>query len=186
MIITHNRERLINSIVYFSKNTKYCGKTKLMKLLYFLDFIHFRETGKSVTGLNYYAWKMGPVPKDLYEELDVMKPDMAKAISITPSGPFLGIRARKMFDPQPFTPRQKRILKELSEIFADAKADQMVEVTHLKRHPWDRTLKEKGEFQEIDYLLSLDGSAGSLDIEDVIEFMEERAEMHDIFGTVPE
>jgi len=183
MIITHNRERLINSIIYFSQNTKYCGKTKLMKLLYFLDFIHFRETGKSVTGLDYYAWKMGPVPKDLYEEIDFMKPDMAKAISITPSGSFSGIRALKKFDKKPFTPRQGRILKELAEIFLEAKAAQMVEVTHLKKHPWDRTLKEKGEFQKIDYLLAVDGSTGSLDIDDVVEFMEERAEMLNVFGT---
>ncbi|MFC1858011.1 Panacea domain-containing protein [Thermodesulfobacteriota bacterium] len=40
-----------------------------MKLLYFLDFIHFKHTGKSVTGLDYYAWQMGPVPRDLYEEI---------------------------------------------------------------------------------------------------------------------
>jgi hypothetical protein len=27
-----------------------------------VDFTHFRETGRSVTGLDYQAWKMGPVP----------------------------------------------------------------------------------------------------------------------------
>jgi len=40
------------------------GKTKLFKLLYLLDFHHFRETGRSVTGLEYRAWKHGPVPFD--------------------------------------------------------------------------------------------------------------------------
>jgi len=62
MIITHQRDKLINAIIYLSSNTNYCGKTKLMKLLYFRDFKHFRQTGKSVTGLDYYAWEMGPVP----------------------------------------------------------------------------------------------------------------------------
>jgi uncharacterized phage-associated protein len=40
-----------------------------MKLLYFLDFIHFKQTGKCVTGLDYYAWKRGPVPKKLFDEI---------------------------------------------------------------------------------------------------------------------
>ena len=66
MIITHHREKLINAIIYFAKNTTYCGKTKLLKLLYFLDFYQFKQTGKSVTGLDYFAWKMGPVPKELF------------------------------------------------------------------------------------------------------------------------
>ncbi len=81
MIITNHRIKIINAIVYFANNTKYCGKTKLLKLLYFLDFRHFKETGKSVTGLDYYAWNMGPVPKDVYEELSgKMKPDLKQAI----------------------------------------------------------------------------------------------------------
>ena len=44
MLIEHNREKLINSIIYFISNTKYCGKTKLFKLLYYLDFMHFIGT----------------------------------------------------------------------------------------------------------------------------------------------
>ena len=63
-----NRNRLIDVIVYFAKYTQYCGKITLFKLLYLLDFEHFRQTGKSVTGYDYQAWKFGPVPVDLMEE----------------------------------------------------------------------------------------------------------------------
>lgn len=69
MLINHNREKLLNAIIYFLKNTKYCGLTKLCKLLYYLDFMHFRETGRAVTGLDYFAWDFGPVPQTLYFEL---------------------------------------------------------------------------------------------------------------------
>jgi Antitoxin SocA-like, Panacea domain len=65
MLISRNREKLINVVVYFASNTRHCGKVKLFKLLYLLDFTHFRETGRSVTGLDYRAWKMGPVPLEL-------------------------------------------------------------------------------------------------------------------------
>ncbi len=75
MLISRDREKLINVIVYFGRNTRFCGKTKLFKLLYLLDFQHFRATGRSVTGLDYRAWELGPVPFPLVQEWDAFKPD---------------------------------------------------------------------------------------------------------------
>jgi len=82
MLIDHSREKLINAIVYFAKNTNYCGKTKLIKLLYLLDFEHFRDIGRNVIGLDYYAWSMGPVPTSLFYEIDHPKTDLAQKISV--------------------------------------------------------------------------------------------------------
>src|SRR5258708_26258226 len=80
MIINNDRKKLIAAIMYFAKNTNKCGKTKLFKLLYFLDFEHFRQAGRSVTGLSYYAWKMGPVPVALMDEMSVPEPDLAERV----------------------------------------------------------------------------------------------------------
>jgi len=62
LLKNHNNERLVQAIVYFAHHTRSLGKVKLFKLLYLLDFEHFRQTGRSVTGQEYRAWKMGPVP----------------------------------------------------------------------------------------------------------------------------
>ena len=43
------KEKRINAIRYFCKNTKDLTETKLYKLLYFLDFLHFKEVGRPVT-----------------------------------------------------------------------------------------------------------------------------------------
>jgi uncharacterized phage-associated protein len=183
MINTHHREKLINSVVYFAKNTKFCGKTKLMKLLYFLDFIHFKQTGKSVTGLDYFAWERGPVPKALFEEISGdMKPDMKSAIIVFPTESFQQIRSKKKFDDRYFSKRELEILENISFIFKDAQADDMIESTHLKNEPWDRTLKQKGEFQKIDYMLAIDSEMGSLPHNEAKERMEERLEMFKVFG----
>jgi uncharacterized phage-associated protein len=82
MIITHRREKFIQAIIFFSLKTKYCGKTKLFKLLYLLDFEHFRQTGRSVTGMDYYAWEMGPVPVALAEEWNNFKPYLQNNVFI--------------------------------------------------------------------------------------------------------
>jgi uncharacterized phage-associated protein len=183
MILTHHREKLIDAIVYFAENTKFCGKTKLMKLLYYLDFWHFKETGKSVTGLDYYTWERGPVPKALFVEIDNMQPDLKAAIKIVLKGGLQEISARRKFDDRFFTSREKRLLEEVSFIFREARAEDISHASHLKNAPWDRTLKEKGEWAKIDYLLSIDDDARSLSFEEAKERMEEIEETHRLLGT---
>lgn len=76
------RQKLIEAIVFFTQSTKWCGSIKLFKLLFFLDMLNFRETGRSVTGLQYTAWPMGPVPISLFEELKAPKPDLAEKVTV--------------------------------------------------------------------------------------------------------
>ncbi|OGP55921.1 MAG: hypothetical protein A2Y65_04600 [Deltaproteobacteria bacterium RBG_13_52_11] len=187
LLISHNREKLLNALVYFSKSTRFCGKTKLFKLLYFLDFIHFRETGRSITGLNYYAWDKGPVPQDLFHELKQPDTDLKETIALLEQSEDEDYRlcrviAKKPFDPKYFSRREKKIMEELSFVFKDALAKDMVEITHLSGTPWDKTMKEKGPGKRIDYSLAVDGSKGSLSLEEIKERMSEIKEVTEIFG----
>jgi len=45
------RKKLLNAVLFFAKNTKYVNLGKLSKLLYFLDFTHFKQTGYPSIGL---------------------------------------------------------------------------------------------------------------------------------------
>jgi hypothetical protein len=121
MLISRNREKLINAIVYFASHTQHVGKVKLFKLLYLLDFAHFRETGRSVTGMDYRAWKMGPVPLDLMQEWEGLEPDMAKAVDIVPETGVDHMRYRVVpkvtFDDSYFSKRELRLMQELATRF---------------------------------------------------------------------
>ena len=186
LLINHNREKLLNSVVYFSKNTRFCGKIKLFKLLYFLDFIHFRETGRSITGLNYYAWDKGPVPQDLFHELKQPDKDLRETIALLEQSEdedykLCKVIAKKPFDPKYFSKREMKIMENLSFVFKDALAKDIVEITHLKGTPWDKTIKEKGPGKQIDYSLAVDGSKGSLSLEEIKERMSEIKEVAEIF-----
>lgn len=70
MLKNHEREKLLNAIIFFAQNTRNLGKVKLWNLLYFLDFQHYRDVGRSVTGLQYFAWPKGPVPVELQNEVE--------------------------------------------------------------------------------------------------------------------
>lgn len=185
MILTYHREKLINAIIYFANHTKYCGKTKLLKLLYFLDFMQFKRTAKSVTGLDYFAWEKGPVPVTLFEELSgPMSPDLKSAIHDLPGGKetFQKIRPKKDFNQDYFSQNEMKLLDDIAFIFCDAKAEDMVEASHLRNEPWDRTLREKGLSKKIDYMLALDSDLISISPEKAKERVEERQEMYEIFG----
>lgn len=185
MLIEHHSEKLLNSIIYFLNNTKYCGKTKLFKLLYYLDFMHFRETGRSVTNLDYYAWNFGPVPKKLFEELEKPTADIKESICVLPKNSdktFVEMKSKKKFDDKYFTKRELRILEKVAFIFRDAMADDMVEASHLPNHPWDKTIKTKGEYEKIDYILALDETENSMPLEEVLERIREQKELKKVFN----
>lgn len=163
MIIDHSREKLLNLIAYFVINTKNCKKTKLFKLLYYADFRHFKETGRSITGLRYFAWQWGPVPKELYTEMKQPKPDFMDSFTVV-SSEDIGedIIVKKQADMKHFTKREMKIIENTAFIFHEALAKDMIECTHLPNEPWCTTLKKKGKLQEIDYTLALDNTKESI------------------------
>lgn len=57
-----NYEKFVNMVLFFASNITRLFKTKLMKLLFYSDFINFRENTLSITGLKYIKNYYGPTP----------------------------------------------------------------------------------------------------------------------------
>jgi len=57
-----NYEKFVNVILFFAANIKRLFKTKLMKLLFYSDFVNFRNNTLSITGLKYIKNYFGPTP----------------------------------------------------------------------------------------------------------------------------
>lgn len=159
------RKKLLNAVLFFAKNTKHLNLTKLSKLLYFLDFTHFNQTGYPSIGLDYYAFERGPVPRDFWAEIkdgDVPEDFKGKLALIlrtddlAPSYKEIEIRAIKKPDLSIFTPREIKILEDLAFIFKEARGRDISEVTHLPKQPWEITIKNVGKNKLIDYMLSID------------------------------
>jgi len=159
------RQKLIEAIVFFTQSTKWCGSIKLFKLLFFLDMLNFRETGRSVTGLQYTAWPMGPVPISLFEELKAPKPDLAEKVTVVhpaqsdteAESKRTKITPRASWVDHYLTVREKRIAQELADIFLEATADDMSQVSHARGGPWEKAKnRSPGKWKGvIDYFDSL-------------------------------
>jgi uncharacterized phage-associated protein len=173
MLTNYQREKLINTVLYFAANTKYCGKTKLFKLLYFLDFEHYKKTGRSVTGLDYYAWQMGPVPVALCDEMECPEKDMAECVafnakSIGRGRFYLQVEAKTKFDPAHFTKRELGLMERLANEYRTARADDLIEATHIDTLPWHQVFNVEGrKRKQIPYDYSL-----RKDEKEIMEFIK--------------
>jgi uncharacterized phage-associated protein len=184
------REKLIHAVLYFAKAVKNPSKVKIFKLLYFLDFEHFKQTGRSVTNLDYFAYAFGPVPKDLYHEVsdNSVPKDFAEFLTIVPFASEESGKKGGMFTAKPkvkpdlsvFTPREKKILDNLVLMFENVDAKLISDVSHFKNLPWDKTIKTKGKLAKIDYQLALDSDAG-ISLEEALRSSTERQEMIQAF-----
>jgi len=189
------RQRLIEAMVYFSKKVRKPTKMMMYKLLAELDFRHFKQTGMPVTNLEYEAWKRGPVPRSLNEEITdqkdvILPPDLAEALDCaktdweTSDGEKrveFRFKAKRQPNLSIFTPRQKQILKDVAFIYSNATATMASNASHEVDTPWTKTVQEKGEGAVIDYLDQLDENS-PVDREDAQERMKEIKAFHETYS----
>jgi uncharacterized phage-associated protein len=156
------RNRLVQAVVFFASNTQHCGKIKLFKLLYLFDFEHFRQTGKSATGLDYQAWKFGPVPVELMEEWEELGDDLARVVSIEfekvidHTRQSVKVKPGVVFDDEDFTARQLRIMQELVDQYSGNYSEKMIDVTHAQNSAWDKVWQDgQGAHKPIPYELAI-------------------------------
>ncbi len=174
------RERLLQTVVYFATHTQACGKIKLFKLLYLFDFEHFHQTGKSATGLDYQAWKLGPVPIELMDEWEELRSDLAQLVHIEQE-PVIDYDRQAVkanvgvqFDPEPFSPRQLRILEALAAQYRNTLSAKMIDVTHAQNGAWNKVWQNgAGAYRPIRYELAIDDA--DTNAQTVRELAEEQA-----------
>jgi len=168
MFVSRNREKLINAILYFLRETQHCHTLKLFKLLNFADFEHFRQTGRTITGLDYRALPKGPVPTSLFEEIKKGgNADLKTAVAlfevkdeITDALLRRDLRAKIPFEKKWFSKREMKVLERVAEFFHELKAEDMSEFSHENKKPWAAVYDNgKGTGHLISPDLSLEGAA---------------------------
>ena len=109
-----------------------CGKaffTKMNKLLFYIDFVAYRNLGSAVTGLSYRALEYGPVPERwdrVYSLFDNVKP---KTIAV---GDFEGIELISDVPPETslFTSQELSIMEMVCNRFKDCSSREISRLSH--------------------------------------------------------
>ena len=137
----YQKDKFINAILFFAKNTdpNKFGITKLVKLLFFADFLHFERYGRSIIGDEYYHLPEGPVPTtsyDLYKDTfeKKIKTGLEKYIKVSPSkvGVYTmdKIEPIKECDENVFSDSDLEVMQEMAKKFYDETGTSLSRMTH--------------------------------------------------------
>jgi len=139
-----NIEKYINAILFFIENVQNLGRTKLYKLLYFLDFDHYEKYGESVTGETYQNKELGPVPVHAEEVINKMKEDGILDILPEPVIDFVRHKfvAKVHHDPKVFSVTEIEMLRQVTEKWAHHTVNEIVSATHGEA-PWIATTRDQ-------------------------------------------
>lgn len=150
-----NKEKYENAVLYFLKycNNQYLGATKLNKLLYYLDFVSYRDRQQSITGDVYVHKQYGPVPSQIDGVLTELKEGKLIDVERIPykGGETFNYEAFADPDLSKFDEYEKNLLEKVCTEFSLWPTDKIVNQTHLEA-PWFYSKP----FEVVDYGYSKD------------------------------
>lgn len=128
-----NMKKVINMILYFAKDSVL--KTKLMKEMFYADFINYRDTGSSITGLRYSKLPFGPVPDDKDIILAQCKLDELIDLDIEYDNEYEQhiITSLEDFDKNIFSDEELNVLEKVKKYFASFKSKQIADFSHEEK-----------------------------------------------------
>ena len=143
-------------VVYFTEKLQ-PWKTKMNKLLFYSDFLMYKQTGFSISGVQYRAIPMGPVPNNFNSIFDYLS---RNAVVDIYSSAFPDGGTGEQFKPNPgrefnsklFTAKELTILEDVFKRFNTTSTNEIIEISHKER-AW---LANKDERKIIDYNYSFD------------------------------
>jgi putative zinc finger/helix-turn-helix YgiT family protein len=151
-------EKFLYMIIFFASRIK-PFKTKLNKLLFYADFINYKKTCFSISGCNYKAIDLGPVPKGydtLFEFFSANNKIIIDYIE-WPQWDNVGEQFLEnpdhLFDKEVFNEDELESLQLVVTHFKDEKTKDLIENSHKER-AWKENEKQKG-FIAYDYAFDL-------------------------------
>jgi len=143
-------------VIFFTERLE-PWKTKMNKLLFYTDFTAFKRTGFSMSGIQYRALPMGPVPNNfngIFEYLANRAQVEIQFINFPDGG--IGEQFKptnkKTFDKTVFNEEELKVLESVAERFKNTSTAEIIDISH-KELAWIENQKER---KIIDYYYSFE------------------------------
>ncbi|NMA69149.1 MAG: DUF4065 domain-containing protein [Desulfitobacterium sp.] len=136
-------EKLAAMVQIFAETNQGLVKTKLQKLLYYADNLHYKRYGYSITGLAYIHNHFGPVPAN--HDLICWVLETVGAIELKPyKGPYEGeiIVPVEKGDRELFSDEELDVILTVAEYFKDFTASRISDFSHRERGYLETAQKE--------------------------------------------
>lgn len=141
-----NFEKFTEMVVYFSEQLA-PFKTKMNKLLFYADFLMFKQSCFSISGVRYRAIDMGPVPNNFQSIFEYLVNNDEIEIDTTEfPGGYTGeqFKARKdrPFKSDIFSENELGVLEHVASVFKQTSTNHIIELSHLEE-AWKKNEKDK-------------------------------------------
>ena len=141
-----NFEKITEMVVYFSDKLS-PFKTKMNKLLFYADFLMFKQSCFSISGMRYKAIEMGPVPinfQSIFEylanknEIDIFTTEFPQGYI----GEQFKAKNDRPFRVELFSENELNVLEKVANVFKPTSTNQIIEISHLEE-AWKKNEKNK-------------------------------------------
>jgi hypothetical protein len=139
-------EKFTEMVVYFSGKMQ-PFKTKMNKLLFYADFLMFKQTCFSISGVRYKAIDMGPVPNNFQsifeylannDEIDIFTTEFPQGYT----GEQFKARNDRPFNAKLFSEIELEVLEKVANVFKPKSTNDIIELSHLEK-AWKKNEKAK-------------------------------------------
>ena len=131
----YDLEKLKNMILYLVKRLDGILETKLNKLLWYCDFLNYKETSVSITGSQYIRLPYGPVPDNYERIIGIMQPELLDKDEIpfnTKEGIVLGKQFTALVEPDEsiFSEQEIKVMNFIADTFRNYTSTTIKEKSH--------------------------------------------------------
>jgi DNA-binding transcriptional regulator YiaG/uncharacterized phage-associated protein len=139
-------EKFTEMVVYFSEKIQ-PFKTKMNKLLFYADFLMFKQSCFSISGVRYKAIDMGPVPHNFQsifeflaneEEIDIHTTEFPQGYT----GEQFKARKDRPFNAGIFSETELDVLQRVSTVFKSTSTHDIIKLSH-QEEAWKKNVKDK-------------------------------------------
>ena len=136
----------INEMTAFFAERLEPYKTKMNKLLFYSDFLSYKNTGFSISGVRYVAINRGPVPNNFQSIFEYQHNSRVVYVQVENFGEYFGERFlpshNKSFNAEVFTRAELEVLEQVATHFEKTSTKEIVELSH-KEPAWTKNQEEK-------------------------------------------
>ena len=141
-----NFEKFTEMVVYFSDKLS-PFKTKMNKLLFYADFLMFKQSCFSISGVRYKAIDMGPVPNNFQsifeylannDEIDIYTTEFPNGYT----GEQFKAKKDRKFNADLFTENELNTLEKVATVFKETSTNDIIKLSHFEE-AWKNNEKEK-------------------------------------------
>lgn len=138
-----NKDKIKNLILMLAN--KGILKTKLLKEMFYADFLSYKNIGASITGLEYAKLPYGPVPDNFEKIITEFKNEELISYNIEYKNEYElhNIKCTSEIDESVFTEEEVSIINKVINFFKDYKSKEIADFSHQEKAYIETKLSEK-------------------------------------------